>query len=229
MEGLESYSKWKVDLGAKYSNKVFRSIVQLVAQSREVKIDPEKLWTTTVRLKTIWVHKMPTRESWCMESPGNAVENIRKELNIPEEVKAISSEDLILGTKLFAVILYCPKHVVESAKLAVFYGTILTNQSLRTIIQSTMNNMNPKYNTTTFSLATIKEFYKNLDSVYNFNLGSVSVALLAKETLAAVLDQTPPYMGNHTQAIQLCIQEKRCDDAQALIQQLGEIHFPSIL
>ena len=117
-----------------------------------------------------------------------------QELNLDDGVNSwVPDEDLVFGKELYSI-LKCPSHVAETAKLSQFFKHLLTNQSLHTVVASTLRNIQPMAGDNIKDFSAINMWYERLDKRYNFSLGSVILPLLKTDNLTRLAKLDPPYL-----------------------------------
>ena len=122
----------------------------------------------------------------------------------------ISDEDIELGVELYSYLHYCDEKVVEAAKLSVFFEELLTNHSLKTVVATTMNNIQPRVGNKLKDLSAMNTWFEYLDKKLNFSLGPIFVELLSSTELRSLLELDPPFLRNYAELIGKCINEGYC-------------------
>ena len=113
-------------------------------------------------------------------------------------------------------------------KLSLFFTDLLKEQTLRTIIHTTMNNALP-------SLTTIKDrtsvtiFAIELDRIYNFSTGLAEIMTMisSSEQLQEMMEEGMPFFHNKRDPIQRCMDEDDCKHLSDSVEDSGknEYHF----
>ena len=86
-----------------------------------------------------------------------------QELNLDDGVNSwVPDEDLVFGKELYSI-LKCPSHVAEAAKLSQFFKHLLTNQSLHSVVASTLRNIQPMAGDNIKDFSAINMWYERLD------------------------------------------------------------------
>ena len=117
-----------------------------------------------------------------------------QELNLDDGVNSwVPDEDLVFGKELYSI-LKCPSHVAETAKLSQFFKHLLTNQSLHTVVASTLRNIQPIAGDNIKDFSAIDMWYERLDKRYNFSLGPVILPLLKTDNLTRLTELDPPFL-----------------------------------
>ena len=106
-------------------------------------------------------------------------------------------------------------------KLSLFFTDLLKEQTLRTIIHTTMNNALP-------SLTTIKDrtavtiFAIELDRIYNFSTGLAEIMTMisSSEQLQEMLEDGMPFFDTKRDQIQRCLDK---DDCKQLSDSAGDL------
>ena len=105
----------------------------------------------------------------------------------------IPEEDLAFETELYSI-LQCPQQLVEAAKLSALFESLLTNQSLNTVVAATMENLQPRADDNIKDFTAVNMWYERLDERYNFSLGSNILPLLTTDNLKQLETLTPPFL-----------------------------------
>ena len=158
--------------------------MNLVREWRKQKISENDMWAVVLRHR--WSSGILSQESPCLKEGGveQLIVDIAHDQNLTIWLDGwIPEEDLILGTKLLAVILHCPDHLVEAAKLSFFFKTLLTNHSLETVVAATMNSIQPRAGDTILDFSTVNMWYDRLDQMYNFSIFLILTALYTNALL----------------------------------------------
>ena len=102
-----------------------------------------------------------------------------QELNLDYDINTwVPEEDLAFGKELYSIISKCPSHLAEAAKLWQFFKYLLNNQSLNTVVTTTLQNVKPMAGDNIKDFTAINMWYERLDKRYNFSLGPVILHLL---------------------------------------------------
>ena len=102
------------------------------------------------------------------------------------------------GIELYSTIHYCPPITVEAAKLAAFFESLLTNESLNTVVAATIHNIQPRAGNNVKDFNAINMWYERLDERYNFSLGSNILPLMTSDNLEQLKTLEPPFMKDFT-------------------------------
>ena len=166
-------------------------------------------------LKRRWSFEVLKEEPCFDERRAELVINqIQEELHLEyKEYLQISDEDIELGVELYSYLHYCEKKVVEAAKLSVLFEELLTNHGLRTVVASTMNNMQPRVGHMLKDLTAMNLWFEHLDKTLNFSLGPLLVSLSSKRELEGLLELDLPFLRNYAELIERCITKEHCDGA----------------
>ena len=217
---------WKISLPSKYlrTNKALVDVIELVSIARQSNINLDFVWSSVVDYKTRWIHDNMHQTSWCLDSvtEAKAIKDIRLLLNVTDvkDVDGIRDTDLELGTQIFSVLHYCPKYVVEANKLSIFYDYMSEEKSLRTIIQTTMNLINPEFGPENVRL--VKTFYREMDNMFNFSLESALIALGNTEDIRNVMDESLFSFEKHEHDLRECLGNGNCTQLQHLMLNIGK-------
>ena len=118
-----------------------------------------------------------------------------QELNLDHSVDTwVPDEDLAFGKELFAV-MKCPyARTGEAAKMLQLFKHLLTSHNLKTVVASTIRNMQPMAGDAVKDFRAINMWYERLDSRYNFSLGPAILPLLRTDNLTQLAKLDPPYL-----------------------------------
>ena len=108
-----------------------------------------------------------------------------------------------LGFQMYVALLYCPDHHDEAKRLSLFFESLLTNQTLGTVLAATFNNLETGLDSDIMDYTTMHMWhnylYKKLDARYNFSLGASVIALSTTEQLVELAKLDPPYLREYGQ------------------------------
>ena len=192
--------------------KNMRGVLSLVREARKHKVSEMEVWNSVLRNR--WNIHILNQESPCPSGVDiqKMIINVAHELNLTIWHSGwIPETDLGLGARLFSVITYCPSHVVESAKLSIFFESLLTNHSLETIVTATMNILKPRAGDTIEDFNAINTWYERLDQKYNLSVGPLLTALSTNEQLAQLKRLNAPFLKNSPTSSVLTDQERIYD------------------
>ena len=162
---------WQTKYDQKLSNKNVLASMKLVRESKKKKVDSKTLWKSV--LKHRWSEDILS-DSVCLSETQkyNVIRRVAAELNLTCDFESwIPDEDLAFGLELYAIVHYCPSVSVESAKLAVFFESLLSNHNLNTVVAATMHNIQPMSGDNIKDFTAVNMWYERLDKRYNFSLG----------------------------------------------------------
>ena len=102
---------------------------------------------------------------------------------------------------------------------------LLSNESTRTIIQTSVNLFQSGIITdqTSFSLA--KQFYHVLASTLDLQYGNVLLATSTNAQLQAAIRNDWPFFANNTDLVEKCLRKSHCEEIQEILQKLGMKFF----
>ena len=107
----------------------------------------------------------------------------------------VPEEDLIFGLELYFSIHMCSYNLIaETAKLSVFFESLLTNHSLNSVVAATMQNIQPRAGDNIKDFTAINMWYERLDERYNFSLGPNILPMLTSDNLTQFEVLDPPYL-----------------------------------
>ena len=199
-QNIYQYNYWKQEIPASSLPKTFQGqkmelMMNIVREWRKQKISENDMWA--VVLEHRWSSGILSQESPCLK--GDKVHQLILDIAHDQNLTIwldgwIPDADLILGTKLLVVILHCPDHLVEAAKLSFFFKTLLTNHSLETVVAATMNSIQPRAGDTIQDFTAVNMWYDRLNQMYNFSIFPIIAALSTNSHLGQLRNLEPPYM-----------------------------------
>ena len=172
-------------------------MMNLVREGRKNKIDDKDIWNSVLSQR--WTSDVFDQESPCIDESKiyQVIVKAAQELNLTIGLNGwIPEGDLIFGAKLYSLINYCPAHLVEAAKLSVFFESLLVNQSLETMVLATINSIQPRAGDTIKDFTSINMWYEKLDEKFNFSIGPIIVALSTANQLTQLEQLDPPFLKN---------------------------------
>ena len=131
----------------------------------------------------------------------------------------LTKADVNTGVMIFSIMTYCPTTAMQITQ---FLHSLLSTQSARTVIQSTVN---------TIQLSSIKEtlikkgmntFYLALDKIFHFQLGKILLATTSLSQLQTMMTKEWPYFINYSQEIDQCLWGPSCQGVMNIVKTLGE-------
>ena len=108
------------------------------------------------------------------------------------------------------------EHLVESARLSVFFGSLLKDHSLETVLAATMHNLQPRAGDNIKDFTAINMWFESLSTRYNFSLGPAIIAMSTTGQLSNLAKLDPPYLREYHNSIQLCLQKEECNNLTLL-------------
>ena len=101
--------------------------------------------------------------------------------------------------ELYTVLHYCPSHLIESAKMLVFFEHLITRHSLKTLVAATMNNIAPRADKMIGDFSSMNMWYQNLDNIYKFALGPLLATFSTTKQLGLLKTLNPPFLSDYDQ------------------------------
>ena len=207
----------------------FFKVVNLVHRSLEQEVGIEYLWH--VVLKHRWTADTLNRTKdlrYCLDTAftKRVLESVERELKIDEtKGKKEFEPDKYLqeALEIFSLIFYCPpQHLVEAIKLGIFYENLIENESPRTLVMATMNNISPNNSNKFENKDLLYKIFTELDKEYNFQLGPALIAISSECQLDEMAKLELPFLSNYKDLINKCIGEGQdCSQLDALVQSSG--------
>ena len=178
-------------------NKNMMTIMNLVRESKVRGVDEGKVWKTL--LKHRWNIEI-LRTNSCLNETQilDVIYKTGQDLNLMGGSNIwnwIPEENLDFGIKLYSSLHYCPKILIEKAKLVALYESLLANHNLATVVAATMHNIQPRAGNNIKDFTEINMWYQRLDERYNFALGKAILPLMTTERLRQLENYGNPFWG----------------------------------
>ena len=130
----------------------------------------------------------------------------------------ILDEDIKHGFEMFTALIDCS----ESVKLYQFLHTLISTQSPRTIIQTTVNTIQNDKIMENSNRKRFNQFYLILEKKFHFQLGKILLAISTKTQLKDMKDKDWPYFSQYSQEMDQCLSGESCQGMMDIVQGLGE-------
>jgi hypothetical protein len=193
--GSNSKSVWKImnHNSTDEIDKNMMAIMNLVHESKIHKIERREIWKTI--LKHRWdIDILKTSSCLNINQVEEVIYKTSQDLNLTYGWNIwIPEEDLASGTELYST-LQCPRQLVEAAKLAVLFESQLSNHNLKSLVATTMHNVQPRAGDNIKDFTAINMWYQRLDERYNFSLGSIILPLMTSNNLKKLETIDPPFI-----------------------------------
>ena len=139
--------------------------------------------------------------------------------------KWASEEDFETGFLLFAAIIYCPESVTELFELYQFLTNLVANETLRTILQATVNTIKaePEVIEESLNKKRLNNFYLALETTFNLQFGKILLATASKEEIQMIMDKEWPFLESYKDDIGACLGSRNCNGIQEIIKELGKL------
>ena len=173
-------------------------LMNLARERRMNNVSEREVWISL--LKHRWTAQILNGSLCLDESQENMVILLTaQELNLRFGVMPwVPEEDLIFGLELYFSIHMCSYNLIaETAKLSVFFESLLTNHSLNSVVAATMQNIQPRAGDNIKDFTAINMWYQRLDERYNFSLESNILPLMTSDNLEHLKTLDPPYLQHH--------------------------------
>ena len=180
-------------------------------ESKIKKVSENVVWE--VLLKHRW-DKETLKHSKCLDELqiAGVVFKAIQELGLEYTSDAwLREEDLSLGTEFYSALYYCPDHLLEAARLSVFFESLISSHSLRTVVAATMHNIQPRAADRIRDFTAINNWYRFLDGRFNLSLGPAIFNIFTSEELAKLGALQPPFLDD---------KENRCIEKSKLRPQI---------
>ena len=204
-DGTNEEQQWKQENHKTIDGtKIVLMVMNLVQHSRLNKVDERDLQIALLKHKE---EIISNSGFGCLKESEehDVVEKASQELGLMHDVDSwfpwISDDDMSFGMELYSMIHYCPPITVEAAKLAAFFESLLTNESLNTVVAATIHNIQPRAGDNIKDFNAINMWYERLDERYNFALASAILGLQTSESLDQLAAFDPPYLREYRDTI----------------------------
>ena len=183
------------------ANRNMRIVLNLVREAKKHKVSETKIWNSV--LKHRWnAHTLKKANPCLSDQVKQTIYRIAQELNLTIGFNGwIPEYDMFLGAKLLSVINDCSARLVEVIKLSVFFESLLTNESLETVVAATMNSIQPRAEDTIKDFTAINVWYEELDKRYDFSMGLAVTGLFTTNQLRQLRKLAPPYLKGVTGSV----------------------------
>ena len=185
---------WNQKYNPDENNQNVLTLMKLVRECKRKNVDEKDLWKSL--LKHRWSSGI-LKYSPCLNEyqEKRVILKTAQELNLDHSVDTrVPDEDLAFGKELFAV-MKCPyARTGEAAKMLQLFKHLLTSHSLKTVVASTIRNIQPMAGDAVKDFTAINMWYERLDSRYNFSLGPAILPLLRTDNLTQLAKLDPPYL-----------------------------------
>ena len=205
-------------------------VAKLVNHSLEKGVKLVDLWD--VVLKQRWTADTLNRTKdleHCLNTglTERVLESMERELNLDEtnEKEELEQDRYPQETlETFSLLFFCPpQHLVEAVKLGIFYKNLIENESPRSLVMATMNNIRPNNSNKFDNKNLLHELFNELDNEYNFQLGPALIAISSECQLEEMAKLELPFFTNYKDLINKCIGVGQdCSQLDALVQSSGK-------
>ena len=156
----------------------------------------------------------------CLEIQTNKLFN-KMNTNVKKfnKVTNIVEEDFMTGFELFLISFHCS----ESTDIYKFLHNLISTQSPRTIIQTTVNTIQSDKIKERKNMITLGQFYLELDKIFQFQLGNILSAILSFSQIETMKDKDWPYFTHYQAAMDMCLNEHNCQMITKLTKDLGKL------
>ena len=220
---------WRMEVPTPvYREPFLHDMIQLAYELRLQNMTREDILTMTIRQKSDIpdLHRMCLMGQVKAEYYGDVFfpfvpsENSSESGDISEQqISEHSDMDIETGYELFHAVMFCHGMVF---KLYTFIDDLLSNETSRTILQTTFNIFQSGAITDEKSFTLAKQFYHVLVSTLNLQYGNILLATSTAAQLQNALDSDLPFFTNNTDMVKKCLQEQHCDFLQDIHQNFGK-------
>ena len=209
-----------------YPEQQLLSMVQLATQARTQNVGSEEVINRTIQEKVKLIqNKQLNYNSMCLGSqikPSyyNLIADLNVGLNNTTSGVA-NDENVLTGFMMLSTMIYCS----ESVALSQFLHSLLSTESLRTIIQATVNTIQSGDVKERSNRKRMAQFYLALDQIFHFQLGKILLATVSPSDIEDMLAKDWPYFSHYSQEIDQCLNNASCQGVGDLVQPLGKYCF----
>ena len=139
----------------------------------------------------------------------SVLEKIEEELKVDDTntTNNVDPDKYLQDTlETFSLLYFCPpQRLVEAVKLGIFYKNLIENESPRSLVMATMNNIRPNNSNKFDNKNLLHELFTELDKEYNFQLGPALIALSPSSQLDQLAELDLPYLKDYKDLIAKCV------------------------
>ena len=136
-----------------------------------------------------------------------------------------SEKDIETGYQLFHAGIFCP---TLNLKMYKFIDQLISDETSRTIIQTIVHHFHNRVIDDEKIFALTKSFYFVLASTLNLQYGNVLLLTSTKVQLEEVIQKGLPFFTNHTNLVEKCLQETKCDVIQDIYEKLSKLYIHDV-
>ena len=134
-------------------------------------------------------------------------------------------KDIETGYELFHAGIFCP---TLNLKMYKFIDQLISDETSRTIIQTIVHHFHNRVIDDEKIFALTKSFYLVLASTLNLQYGNVLLLTSTKVQLEEVIQKGLPFFTNHTNLVEKCLQETKCDVIQDIYEKLSKLYIHDV-
>ena len=211
-------TKWKpIAATPKYKEPFLANMVNQVIQARIQNVTNEEIIFEKERIAL----QTNNRET-CIKLETNQLFHIMNtDVQNFNKVTTIIEEDVMAGLELFLISFHCS----ESTDIYKFLHNLISTQSPRTIIQTTVNTIQSDNIKERGSRITLGQFYMQLDKIFQFQLGNILSAMLPLSEIETMKDKDWPYFTHYQTAMDMCLNEHNCQMLTNITKDLGKLYL----
>ena len=154
---------------------------------------------------------------------GKVLSNININTSKEVELEHVTDEDFRTGYNLYHAVVFCPPAMVF--QLYTFIDQLLSVETKRTIILTTVNIFLSGAITDETSLTLARQFYNALASTLDLHYGNVLLATSTNAQLLAGIGKKLPFFVNYTDQVEKCLLGSNCDNIQNIYENFGNVNL----
>ena len=139
------------------------------------------------------------------------------------ELGHVIDEDVRTGHDLYHAVVFCPRAMV--LKLYTFIDQLLSVETTKTVIHSTVNLFQSGAVTDEISFTLARHFYHILASTLDLHYGNILLATSSNAQLQAAIRKKLPFFVNYTDEVEKCLIGSNCDTIQYIYETLGKLNL----
>ena len=202
-------------------------MVRLVAKARVDNITTATILNTAFELKATMVlnRNLINTTTMCLngqilkEYYAQIFDGINIGLNNDTKDIILTKADVNTGVMIFSIMTHCPTTAMQMTQ---FLHSLLSTQSARTVIQSTVNTIQLSSIKETLIKKGLNAFYLALDKIFHFQLVKILLATTSLSQLQTMMSKEWPYFTNYSQEIDQCLGGTSCQGVMDIVKTLGE-------
>ena len=131
-----------------------------------------------------------------------------------------TDEEIADGFTLMSSLLYCSSEAIELFK---FYKETITSHSSATVLQATINNLNPGLLTDHLNVQALHRLYQSLEVRFGLQQGLIVAGLATTKDLATLLGRGDPVVKSISANLSSCV-AGNCTSTDQMVKSLPGIY-----